>query len=381
MKILGIETSCDDTCIAVIETEKNCDFRILSNIASSQIKIHEKWGGVYPTLAKREHQKNLPIILKKTLKNIKNIVNNKVKEEIVLKEIFKKDEGMLRETLKVIKNVPEIDLIAVTAGPGLDPCLWTGVNFAKILSLYWEKPLVPINHIESHLLVSFFEKKENKFLFKKKEFPIIALIVSGGHTQVILIKEIGDYKIIGETRDDAAGECFDKTARIIGLNYPGGPIIEKRAKLWKKSSIKKAFEIKLPRPMINAKNFDLSFSGLKTAVLYHHKSLSKRIRESEEYINFMSYEIQQSIIDVLISKTLKAAEKYKAKSIILGGGVSSNKELRKQFLQKSKIEINFPPKKTATDNAIMIAATACLISDNKKLRKVRNIKANASLRI
>src|SRR4030043_2462412 len=194
MLILAIETSCDDTCIAIVGArgEKRPRFKILSNIISSQIAVHKKYGGVYPTLAVREHKKNLlPTLLK-----------------------------ALNESKK-----SNIDLIAVTIGPGLDPCLWAGINFAKELAEKWNLPIVPVNHIESHILVNFVDKSQN--------FPAFALVVSGGHTQLILVKNIGKYKIIGETRDDAAGECFDKVAKILGLGYPGGPEIAKLASQWK----------------------------------------------------------------------------------------------------------------------------------------------------
>lgn len=203
MIILAIETSCDDTCVAVIKAsnKKKPRFEILSNIISSQVEIHKKWGGIYPALAKREHQKNLPIILKKVLKKTK------------------------------------IDLVTVTIGPGLEPCLWVGVNFAKALSRSLGVPVVPVNHIEGHILVNFIDKLP--------AFPVIALVVSGGHTQLILMNNFGNYQILGETRDDAAGECFDKVARILELGYPGGPAIAKQASQWKFEIRNSKFEIYL----------------------------------------------------------------------------------------------------------------------------------------
>jgi len=338
MIILSIETSCDDTCLSITQGDlKKKTFKVLSSKAFSQIEIHKKWGGVYPALAKREHEKKLPLLLKEAIKEAKN---------------------------------PEINAIAVTRGPGLEPCLWTGINFAKSLSKERKIPIIPVDHIESHILASLI--KENGGI-KKIEFPAISLVVSGGHTQLVLVKEIGDYEIIGETRDDAAGECFDKTARILGLSYPGGPIISKMAK--------KEEEISLPRPMINQKNYDFSFSGLKTAVLYNFK---KRERKDKKYIRSMCYEIQQSIIDVLIKKTIRAAKDYKVKSIILSGGVASNKELRKQLKEtaKEKIKkINFyvPEKKYCTDNAVMTAITAFFHIKEKETTE--EIKAESNLRI
>ena len=356
MVILSIETSCDDTCIAVIETkgQKNPCFKILANIVSSQVKIHAKYGGIYPTLAKREHQRNLPLVLKKAQSKANN---------------------------------SKIDLITVTKGPGLEPCLWTGINFAKELALEWKLPIVPVNHIEGHIFANFvssnlkLKTKNAKLQLKIKNlFPAICLIVSGGHTQLILMKDIGKYKILGETRDDAAGECFDKTARILGLGYPGGPAIS--AEVIKHKIQDTRYKIQLPRPMIYQKNYDFSFSGLKTAVL---TEIKKKKRKGKKFIKTMCWEIQQAIIDVLIYKTLKAAKDYQVKTIILGGGVIANTELQKQFKIKIKKEIpNFklyiPKPNMCTDNAVMIGITA-YFNQEKKTKNFAKIKADANLRI
>jgi len=322
MLILGIETSCDDTGIAIIKVsgKKRPIFNIISNVVSSQIKVHQKYGGVVPNLAAREHLRNI---------------------EPCLKTAFKKAK---------IKP-KDIDLIAVTIGPGLIPSLLIGVHFAKALAYKLQKHIVGVNHIEAHILANLLENKEIKF-------PAIALVVSGGHTQLVLMKKIGDYEILGETRDDAAGECFDKVAKLLGLGYPGGPEISKQAEKAKKSSIE------LPRPMINQKNYDFSFSGLKTAVLYKTKKQKINIPE-------MCKETQQAIIDVLIKKTLRAAKEYKAKTIILAGGVAANKELRKQL--KGKVLI--PDLSLCTDNGAMIAIAGYFNKSTK------NVKANANLRI
>jgi len=344
MKILAIETSCDETAIALAECS-NKKFNLISNIVSSQVKLHKKYGGVYPFLARREHEKNLVPVLKKALKGFLIKGNSKNAREFLTREkiLSKRLEVFLKNYKK-----PHIDAIAVTKGPGLAPCLWTGVNFSRALAHAWHLPLIPINHIEAHIFANF----------KKIEFPGLALIVSGGHTQLILIEKIGKYKIIGETRDDAAGECFDKIARILGLGYPGGPAIEKRAKQKTKK------KVQLPRPMIYSKDYDFSFSGLKTAVLYK----SKKNKLTNDYITAMARESQQAIIDVLIKKTIKASKDFKIKSIILGGGVSANKELQKQFRKKTKII--FADKKFCTDNAAMVAFTACLNPKSVDLKKV-----------
>jgi len=387
MIILAIDTSCDDTCIAILKIKNqkskigDARFDVLSNIVSSQVEVHQKYGGVYPTLAKREHQKNLVPVLKKALRQAQG------------KQKFEKP-----------------DLIAVTVGPGLEPCLWVGVNFAKALAYSWNLPIIPVNHIEAHILANFLNtkykilnpvrgqrslaeaqrKQTSNGVNTKYLLPAICLVVSGGHTQLILIKNIGIYKIIGETRDDAAGECFDKTARILGLGYPGGPSIAQQAAQLKLKMKNEKLKISLPRPMINSKDYDFSFSGLKTAVLYDFKKRPASVKTTagkprKEYIREMAKEIQQAIIDVLIKKTIKAAKDYRAKSIILGGGVAANKELRKQFnykLRTINYKLNFlvPPRKFCTDNAVMIGI-AGYFNRGKASKNWKKIKVDANLRI
>jgi N6-L-threonylcarbamoyladenine synthase len=345
MNILAIETSCDDTGVAILSAENppsrdSGGFKILANVVASQIEVHKQYGGVYPFAAKREHQKNLPPAYEKALK-----------------------EANITEK--------EIDLIAVTQGPGLEPCLWVGVTFAQELAKKLNKPIIAANHIEGHILVNYLTNK-------KIDLPALALIVSGGHTQIIFVKDIGDYKILGETRDDAAGECFDKAARILGLGYPGGPEI---AKLAEKSEPGK---VDLPRPMFNTKDYDFSFSGLKTAVLYYHQKQNKKTQKSKKYISQMCSEIQQAIIDVLIKKTLKAAADYNVKTIILGGGVSANHELKTQILIKAHQElpdakIIFPQIDHSTDNGLMTAI--CGYFHQKEVINPENLKADANLRV
>ena len=342
----------------------------MSNIVSSQVKIHRKYGGVWPFLAKREHQRNLPVVLNKALQKA-GFANSKFQ--------IPNSKQIQNSKLQILKSIPKIDLIAVTIGPGLEPCLWVGVNFAKDLAKREKIPIFPINHIEAHIYANWLDSSEIKI-----EFPAICLVVSGGHTQLILMKNHGQYKILGETRDDAAGECFDKVARILGLGYPGGPAIAALAAKFKVQSSK--FKIKLPRPMLNQKNYDFSFSGLKTAVLYDFKSRSPKIRKSKIYIQEIAKEVQQAIIDVLIQKTLKAAKDYKVKSIILGGGVTANEELRKQFKEKIKREIPnskfyIPDSKFCTDNAAMVALTTYYHWLKRKKPNLKKIEADANQRI
>jgi len=351
LTILAIETSCDDTCVAILRIRNleleigNWKLEILSNIASSQAKVHAKYGGVYPTLAKREHQRNIVPVLETALKKARN---------------------------------PEINLIAVTVGPGLEPCLWVGVNFARAISRELKLPIVPVNHIEAHILVNFQFPISNF----QNIFPAICLVVSGGHTQLILMKEIGKYKLIGETRDDAAGECFDKVARILGLKYPGGPEIEKMAKKFK--SQKFTSSQKLPRPMIHQKNYDFSFSGLKTAVLYHYQETPPKIRNSKRYIQKMAFEVQEAIVEVLVSKTARAVKEYKGKTIILGGGVAANQKLRREMRKKAKeLNCNFlvPKAKFCVDNAVMVGMTGFFHWLRGEVKDWKKIKVNANLKI
>jgi len=361
MIILGIETSCDDTGIAIVEvapTKVGVVFNILSNTISSQIKTHAPFGGVVPNLAAREHLKNI--------------------------------EPCLRQAFRETNLRPEnIDLIAVTIGPGLIPSLLIGVNFAKALAYKFNIPIIGVNHLEGHIIAAI-SGENSKFEIRNSKFlPAIALVVSGGHTQLILMKKFGSYKIIGETRDDAAGECFDKVAKLLRLGYPGGPAIAKEAaKVHPTADHPQGGKVHLPRPMINHKNYDFSFSGLKTAVLYLTRNVG---RPTSYMISAICYEVQQAIIDVLIDKTLRAAQEYKAKTIILSGGVAANTELREQF-QKSlqattyKLQPNFlvPPKNLCTDNGAMIAMAGYFgAKQHPALRDASysKILANANLRL
>ena len=357
MKVLSIETSCDDTGIALFKATGGVDgasFEVIANEISSQIDIHKEYGGVFPALAKREHIKNLPIVLNKILKKYK-LENSK----------------------------KPFDLIVVTSGPGLEPALWTGIVFAKELSLKYKIPVMPVNHMEGHIL-SVFAKEKGKFKLPKTgnkkdqlAFPLLSLLVSGGHTELVLSKSWMDYKIIGQTLDDAVGEAFDKTARMLGLPYPGGPEISKLAEQARKEKIES--EYKLPRPMMYSKNFDFSFSGLKTAVLYLIKKIGKLDEETKIQI---ALEFENAAIDVLVHKTKKAIEKYNTKTLLVGGGVSANKHLRNTINKEIKNnKILFPEKKLSTDNALMTGIVGYLrfIERCKKGVALHKIKAQGNL--
>ncbi len=366
IKILAIETSCDETAVCVLEASGGPPaggFKIISNLVASQVKVHAPWGGVVPNLAKREHQKNLPILLKKALKQAKLS--------------FKK---------------PKIDFIAVTEGPGLEPALWVGINFAEDLAKKWKKPLLGINHLEGHIfsvLLPASRRQANASRGgpepKKICFPVLALVVSGGHTELILMKKWLEYRILGQTLDDAAGEAFDKVAKMLGLSYPGGPVIAASAAQFKVSAgSSTSHSIKFPRPMINSKDYNFSFSGLKTAVLYKLKELGII---DDAIKNQVAYEFQRAAIDVLISKTMRAAKEYKAKTIILGGVVAANKALRSQLAKstaslKNPTDLLMPEMRFTGDNAAMIALVAYFRWIKQKRAAIsRALKANGNLKL
>lgn len=325
MYILGIESSCDESAASVIKADRR-DGRIsvLSNIISSQIEIHKKYGGVVPEIAAREHVLNiLPVI----------------------------DEALEKAGL----NHKKIDYLAVTKGPGLVTSLMAGMESVRALAFAWGKPVIEVNHIAGHIYSNFIAPK------KKIAFPAIILTVSGGHTNLVLMDKNQKIKIISETLDDAAGEAYDKGAKMMGLGYPGGPIISQKAKEYAASFKNKEVktDIALPRPMLNSPSLDFSFSGLKTALLYQLQKDSSWKKRLSEYC----FAFQEAIIDILIGKALKAAKRYSAKSILLSGGVSANQELREKMavaVSASLPGVNFlvPERIYTTDNATMIATAA-----------------------
>ncbi|MFY9461982.1 MAG: tRNA (adenosine(37)-N6)-threonylcarbamoyltransferase complex transferase subunit TsaD [Candidatus Sungiibacteriota bacterium] len=392
MRILGIETSCDETAIAVMEAsgpKMRPRIKILSNAVLSQVSLHRKFGGVVPHLAKREHEKNLVAVLFMALKEagfLRAGKNNFTDLQLgVIHGIFEREPELLEKFLKAIPKVlpPKIDAIAVTAGPGLEPALWAGVNFARALSYIWKKPLIPVNHLEGHIYTVLLGGKplmKRRFHALLMKLPALILIVSGGHTELVLMRKFGKYEIIGETRDDAAGEAFDKVAKMLKLGYPGGPIISKLAERVKQD---RKINVKLPRPMINSNDFDFSFSGLKTAVLYLLKDLEKKYAIAELRTP-VSYEFQNAVCDVLVAKTIRAARKYKTKSVIIGGGVAANKLLRERLAKIIKQEapktaLYLPSTRFTGDNALMIALAAYF--GLKKQVPWQNIRAQANLRL
>jgi N6-L-threonylcarbamoyladenine synthase len=344
--ILAIETSCDETAAAVIvgpKNDKDLKFatpKIKSNIVYSQLRLHQKTKGIVPEVASRAHTEKIISVIKKA--------NEKAKIKL--------------------KN---IDIIAATSGPGLIGSLLVGIDTAKTISYILDKPIIPINHIEAHIYANFIKKSS--------KFPAIALIVSGGHTSIVLMRNYDDYKLLGSTIDDAAGEAFDKVANLLNLTYPGGPAIAAAAAKSRTSDHQSP--ITLPRPMLDNDNFDFSFSGLKTSVLYLIKKLPPR--KLKELYPQIAFEFQQAIIDVLVSKTVKAGRIYCAKSILLGGGVASNKILRKkmQIMIKKNLPnsgLFLPDPRFCTDNAAIVGICAYYkyLTDKKSLMNYREIEVN-----
>lgn len=375
MKILSIETSCDETAISIIEAKGEINspsFEVLSDEIISQVNLHQEFGGVYPSLAKREHAKNLPIILEKILKDADFFISGKTeisKDEIL--KILEREPEMAENLWKIISCIekPEIEYIAVTAGPGLEPALWVGITFAKALAHAWKIPLIPVNHMEGHILSFLLQDKENTISQKQVEFPALSLLISGGHTELILVKDWTKYEKIGQTVDDAVGEAFDKVARILGLPYPGGPEISKLAELGKENE-----KIKLPRPMIKTNDFNFSFSGLKTAVLYLVRDLGEI---SEQDRKDIALEFEKAVGDVFVHKIKKAIKKYGVKELIIGGGVSANKYLRERLTNDLDVEVLLPSKKLSTDNSIMIGIAGYfkIISNPKKIEGPDSVRA------
>jgi len=393
MIILGIETSCDETALSLIETEgegKTTKVKILGNVIHSQIDVHKKYGGVFPALAKREHARNLIPLFEKILKEsglelrIKNQESRKKIKEDVDKTLEREPE-LLKDFLEFIPTIekPPIDLISVTYGPGLEPALWVGINFARALHATWTIPVIGANHMEGHIvsaLLNIDENSKKEFEeLRKIEFPALALLISGGHTQLVDIENWQKYKILGETKDDAVGEAFDKVARILGLPYPGGPEISRLAKKIRLSHNSSRF--RLPRPMIHTENFDFSFSGLKTAVLYTVKKIPEITDEMREEIAF---EFENAAADVLLSKTRKALDHTGAKTLIIGGGVIANTHIRKSFEnlaeQQNGLSLLIAPPHVTTDNALMIALAGYFnFISSKKVHPPEEIIAKGNL--
>ena len=312
MIILGIETSCDETSLSII----NEDNHLMSNVIVSQHSTHSQHGGIIPELASRQH-----------IINIEDAFENCIKNASV--------------------KLDDISVIGVTNGPGLIGSLIVGVNFAKGLSISTNKPLVGVNHLKAHVFASWIKKdlETNKSFDTPKEFPLMCIIVSGGHTDLVKLDENYNFELIGRTRDDAAGEAFDKAARLLNLGFPGGPEVDKYS-----SFSDEHFDF--PRALLRGSH-DFSFSGMKTAFL----NLSEKNKPfDEDKISKLCNTFQEAIVDVITEKTIKAAEEYRCKGIVVTGGVAANSHLREEMARKSPLPVFIPEKKLCTDNGAMIAS-------------------------
>ena len=375
MNILAIETSCDETAVCILECKgdpKGDDFHmeILGNALHSQIDQHKEFGGVVPMMAKREHAKNLIPLFQQALtqasllKTSPSVLHGEITQ--TLEEIFGREKEFLADFAELVQAIekPDVDVITVTEGPGLEPALWMGIIFAKALSLVWNIPLVPVNHMEGHIM---------SVLPQKIIFPTLSLLISGGHTELVLMKDWYQYEIIGQTRDDAVGEAFDKVARMLNLPYPGGPEISKLAKLQRTTQTSTS-EYILPRPMIHSKDYDFSFSGLKTAVLYG-------LKKDQTPKEIVAKEFEDAVTEVLLSKTFRAIDEYNIKTLIIGGGVVSNEYLRAQFEERAdqyaNLKLLLPTPALRTDNALMIGLAGYL----RWLKKdpERDVKARGNM--
>jgi len=390
MRILAIETSCDETAIAIVEAEgdpskgleageTSARFRVLGNALLSQIEIHKEYGGVFPALAKREHAKNLVPILEAALEEAELLhedtqaIPEETRDKIAA--ILSRESGLSEAFFEFVSECepPEIDVIAVTAGPGLEPALWVGINFAKALALIWEKPLVAVNHMEGHIFASLIRREKGNtetYTLQPITFPLLALLISGGHTELVLMKEWLQYKLIGQTRDDAVGEAFDKVARMLGLPYPGGPEISRLAEQARAEQVEESVTglpdlgpgadssaLRLPRPMINEASCDFSFAGLKTAVLYLLKDTPDLSDREKQHL---AREFEDATAEVLWKKTARALDLTGAQTLVVGGGVSANTHIRHVFAENMRNEypqvvLRIPSAALTTDNAVMIA--------------------------
>lgn len=401
MRILGIETSCDETGVCIIETSKtetDTALKVLGNQLYSQVKLHEQYGGVFPMMAKREHARNLVPLLEACLLEANLLKTKEITPPIadiihkeapayVIKTILEREGELYEDLVKLLAKAerPEIDAIAVTNGPGLEPALWVGVMFAKALNAAWDIPIIPTNHMEGHIMVSSLLPSLDKeglgaveYTIKELKLPSLALLISGGHTQLVLIKNKLDYEIIGNTCDDAVGEAFDKVARMLGLPYPGGKIISDLAKKEREENPNKKVPYPLPRPMIHSKDLNFSFSGLKTAVLYTIKKITEITDNIKQEI---ALEFENAVLDVLTSKVGQAIEKYGPQSLIIGGGVSANPRIRtdlKTVCDEYGIEFLVPEVAASTDNALMIAVAGFMNIDAGK-NYTSDFKANGNL--
>jgi len=362
MLILSIETSCDETAVSLVSASgefPDATYEIIGNGLWSQVDAHAQYGGVFPMIAKREHARTLVPMLLQAAEESELLQTHPTDlseaDKTKLQALLVREEGLADTLIKFCSqySLPKIDLIAVTSGPGLEPALWVGVSFAKALALITGAGVIPTNHMEGHILASVYDVERDDML-SDISFPAVALLISGGHTELINMSNWGTYDKVGQTRDDAVGEAFDKVARLLGLPYPGGPQISRLAVDARNRELPQ-FEV-LPRPMIHSSDLDFSFSGLKTAVRYAvaDKTLSDDERSA------VARDFEDAVTETLLKKTSTAVADSGAKTLIVGGGVSANQFIKRAFeahflTEHPDCTVYFPTQALATDNSIMIA--------------------------
>lgn len=395
-KLLAIETSCDETAIAIFDFEKKqkgeVKFSVLSNHVLSQINIHREFGGVFPALAKREHAKNIVKIFKESLKEAELYEEKDVKikksRKKKVKKLLEREAETCEELFDLVSKIkkPNLEAIAVTAGPGLAPALWVGINFAKALAILWKIPVYPVNHMEGHIMSALVSPlSEKEFVIKNISYPALALLISGGHTEINYFKKNEQYKKLGQTVDDAIGEAFDKVARSLNLPYPGGPEISKIATLAREKHLQIEKDFILPRPMLHSHDLNFSFSGLKTAVIHTMQKMKAAGKTEEGIKKSISLDFENAVTEILLKKVEKAVKENDIRSLAIGGGVIANTFIRDNFLtfsKKENLSIYLPDKFLTGDNAFMIGLVGMQqILNKKKKTNIKILKANSNWNI
>lgn len=385
MRILAIETSCDETAVAVLECEgtgTQASFRIRGNGLHSQSALHAEYGGVFPSLAKRAHADNIVPMLTIALREADMLLPGVVETPASFTELLAREHELHKTLSEFLFSYarPDIDSIAVTHGPGLEPALWVGVNFARALSVAWKVPLIGINHMEGHFIAGLGEPDaEGVIHVRTTECPILGLLISGGHTELDVMKEWLVYEELGATRDDAVGEAFDKVARMMDLPYPGGPEISRLAEQARNEGLTGGFS--LPRPMLTSGDFDFSFSGLKTAVRY---TLEGQDSLSEEEKKRLARAFEDTVTEVLWKKTERALEVTESKRLVIGGGVSANKNIARVFREECErkfpyVTLSIPERSLTTDNAVMIGMAGYFRAQRGETVDPHTLLANGTL--
>ena len=388
--LLAIETSCDETGISIIKADGNFEdfsMEVLADNLLSQIDAHKEYGGVYPTVARREHATNITPLLIKTLDDAGELTQTEAtnlteKQRNKINAVLEREPELAKTLIHFLEThiPPNIDAIAVTYGPGLAPALWIGVNVASALAIGWNKPLVPVNHMEGHALSALLKSTDKKhYTFAPIQLPALALLISGGHTEIDIMQKNGVYKTLGNTLDDAVGEAFDKVARLLDLPYPGGPHIDKLASQAKEENLPRTFT--LPRPMIHHDNLDFSFSGLKTAVLMITKRNNPLTDTQKKQL---AREFVDASAEVLAQKLLRAIEETQAKTLLIGGGVSASVNIHQHISdvisqEYPHIKIYKPDLSLTGDNALMIATAGYFQFQSGTVCNPEELKAQSNL--